>query len=181
MLDTVEARRCTWRTRPERPERSEAGRETIQQKNTKASKGSGPVQVTGEYNYVQTTSLTWRRMRNAPARPYNDGRIRNFGWLAAQACRRRDQGDAHRRGPPTVPKIHFLFSGAYSADAGGRQRSAKLKGQEPAIPLRATPASSLVRVAEVSHTCLHQNFSWARPAEVVLRRTLSICKRFLAA
>jgi hypothetical protein len=108
---------------------------TIQQKKYKGFEGRGPVQVTGEYNYVQTLAYLEKDAELLKA----------SGNKADQELAVRAQAavDAIKADPSAAadPKYTFLFSGAYMQMAGGLRRSAKLKGQSPQFPGDSTEDS----------------------------------------
>jgi hypothetical protein len=108
---------------------------TIQQKKYKGFEGRGPVQVTGEYNYVQT--LAYLEKDAEMLKASNNKADQELGVRAQAAV------DAIKADPSAAadPKYTFLFSGAYMQMAGGAKRSAKLKGQSPQFPGDSTEDS----------------------------------------
>jgi hypothetical protein len=108
---------------------------TIQAKSYKGFEGRGPVQVTGEYNYVQTIAYLEKDaelLRNS-ANPEDQYR----------ASRAQEAANAIRADPAAAadPRHTFLFSAAFMQMAGGIRRSPRLKGQKPQFPGNETEDS----------------------------------------
>jgi predicted chitinase len=109
---------------------SKMDEKTIQQKEyaKKGFAGRGPVQVTGEYNYVQSLAYLEKDAEMLRKSPNEDDR-----YLAARA---QEAADAIKKDPKNAanPRYAFLFSAAFMQMAGGVRRSPQLQDRNPQFP-----------------------------------------------